>query len=152
MKILDNIKTIGIGLALVISTVTIMSVFFLKPKKKKIDQLNTSIVSLTEAVAKRDTTILLNQNLITSKEKVIVSLQLQAKTDKENFNSQLRQLQNTVALITQRERSKDTLIKNLESGIQVDLVTLIYKDPLIGKKLKLLDSTYTIAWRYGTHL
>lgn len=63
---------------------------------------------------------------------------------------QVATLQGLIKKTSDQVKAKDKLIENLSTGLQVDLMKLVYKKPLIGKE-KLTDSTYIEGYRYGTN-
>lgn len=65
-----------------------------------------------------------------------------------DYKSVVMSLQNTIKHQKDNYKICQNDIKNLETGVRVDLVTLTVRDRVFGKD-KLVDSTYQRGWRWG---
>ena len=135
-----NLKTIVIGILAIITIVAALIAVF-KIQKKKYEKLSAEHIELQAEASALDSTLTVRDNRIGE-------LTQLRQDDQQNFESRERQFQNTIRLLTQQGKQKETLITKLETGLRVDLITLTYRDGLLSKP-KLIDSTYQQGYRYG---
>ncbi|MCR9064460.1 MAG: hypothetical protein NXI00_10875 [Cytophagales bacterium] len=130
-----------VAIPCILATIYVVNLTRVNPLQKKLVTAGQEIIDLNHEV---DVAITLIDRLGAERDSLINK----NYGDSLFYTSEKSQLQSTLLTMKRREASQAEVIKHLETGIRIDLVEKIYKDPLFGKH-KLTDSTYTEGWRWG---
>lgn len=132
----------------IIATIAVMNWTVVNSKDNTIEELNEENVTMAQDIVDLNRELKISEDDVQELIVIRDSLTWKLEEDSVFYLSEKKKLQSTLLSIKRREGSLNEHIKNLETGLRIDLIEKTYRDPWIGKP-KIIDSTYTEAWRWG---